>query len=469
MKSEDISIARSAQYSLGNTATNILFGFVSMYLMFFYTNVMGLSGTVAGSVFMVARLVDAFTDPLMGIIVDRTNSKRFGKYRPYLLFATPLMGILFVLMFTTPNLGMDMKIVYAYVMYILYSLAWTAVQTPYLAMHIILSPNVDKRTRLVGIVQGIGAIAGLFTSVLVIPMLNAFGGQTNPTSWVIVCIILTVIFLVLFYTGIAGTGKYDKYQPPLPLHTNTTVNNDTAAPKSKIKDQITAVVKNPALIIIIISYATDAFAMQIGGALNMYFFRYNLNGRTDLIPILGSIGLPLSFLVMIILPLCAKKYGKKSLIIFFEIMTSFFVLLLLFASPKLNIPLIMIASIGSSCMFGFTNTLARAAVYDSANYAEWKLGVRANGLISSTFTFMNKFSQAISALVMGILLDKTGYSAQAATQAPETLNAILYMKTLIPLAAYIITVAAMVFYPLNKAKEQQMSQELLERREAVTD
>jgi Na+/melibiose symporter-like transporter len=195
MKQTDISVGRSVQYSLGNVGTNILFIFISAYLMFFYTNVMGLSGAIAGSIFMVARLIDAFTDPLMGMIVDRTNTKRFGKYRPFLLFATPFMGIFFILTFRAPGMDTGMKIMYSNVTYILYSLAWTAVQTPYLALQIILSRDANKRTRMVAIIQGFGGLSSLCVSAGVIPLLNAFGGQTNPAAWGMVSIILTSVCL----------------------------------------------------------------------------------------------------------------------------------------------------------------------------------------------------------------------------------------------------------------------------------
>lgn len=105
-------------YSTGNFANNIIFMMVTLYVMYYYTNILGVSAAVAGTIFMVARLVDAVTDPLMGAIVDRTNTKRIGKYRPFITFGAPFLGIAFVLLFTTPNLSASGKVVYAYVSYI---------------------------------------------------------------------------------------------------------------------------------------------------------------------------------------------------------------------------------------------------------------------------------------------------------------------------------------------------------------
>jgi Na+/melibiose symporter-like transporter len=261
-------------------------------------------------------------------------------------------------------------------------------------MQIVLSPDVNKRARLVAVMQGVGGLAGIFSSIAVIPMLNAFGGQTNPAAWTMVSIVLTIVFIILFYFSTFWVKEYDAYEPP--------VQNQGIASVIKIGDQLKAVIKNVPLIIIIIGFATDSFAMQIGQALNMYFFRYNLDGRTDLIPILGTVGLPIAFGVMLVIPFVSRWIGKKWGIMVSEAGAILFTLLLLYAVPMHNIPLVMVSMIGISFMFNFTNTLSRAAVLDCANYAEWKFGVKVNGLISSTFTFINKVAQAVSALIMGV-------------------------------------------------------------------
>ena len=128
-------------YSTGNFANNIIF-------TYFYTNILGISPAMAGLVFMVARLVDAFTDPLMGIIVDKTNTK-IGKYRPWIIAGAPFLGIMFVLLFTAPNFSMTGKVVYAFITYIIYSLAWTIVQIPQLALPAILTNDIAKRKKLI--------------------------------------------------------------------------------------------------------------------------------------------------------------------------------------------------------------------------------------------------------------------------------------------------------------------------------
>lgn len=177
-------------YSVGNIANTALFNFVSMYIMFYYTNVLGISGKVAGSIFLVARLIDAVTDPLMGMIIDKTNTKRFGKYRPFIMFGAPILGAIFVAMFMVPDLSMGGKILYAYTTYILYSLAWTCVQIPQLALPIILSNNITKRAKIQAVFQALGNIGALAVTAFAIPMLNRFGGDGSAKAWSGVTIIL---------------------------------------------------------------------------------------------------------------------------------------------------------------------------------------------------------------------------------------------------------------------------------------
>ena len=105
-------------FSTGNIANCLIFNMVGLYIMYYYTNILGVSAAVAGTIFMVARLVDAFTDPLMGMIVDRTNTRRMGKYRPFITYGAPFLGIAFVLLFTTPNISPQGKVIYAYISYI---------------------------------------------------------------------------------------------------------------------------------------------------------------------------------------------------------------------------------------------------------------------------------------------------------------------------------------------------------------
>ena len=199
-------------YSTGNFANNIIFLMVGTYITYFYTNILGISPAMAGTIFMVARLVDAFTDPLMGIIVDRTNTK-IGKYRPWIIAGAPFLGIMFVLLFTAPNFSPVGKIAYAFVTYIIYSLAWTIVQIPQLALPAILTNDLAKRTRIQSIFQAFGSIASLIISAWALPILDKLGGQDNASAWFKFTVIFGTISAVIFILSAMSVKNVDVYDP----------------------------------------------------------------------------------------------------------------------------------------------------------------------------------------------------------------------------------------------------------------
>lgn len=444
-------------YSIGNIANTAIFMFVGTFIMFYYTNILGISATVAGTIFMVARVVDALTDPIMGMIIDRTNTKKFGKYRPYIMFGSPLLGIIFVVMFMAPDLSMNGKIVYAYTSYILYSLAWTCVQIPQLALPIILSNNTTRRTKIQAIFQAVGNIGNLAVTSLAIYMLGWFGGDGNKEAWFIVAVIFAIFSTIMFIISAMSVRKLDVYNP-------SQASKVASGEKISFKDRIKVITSNTALLMVLISFGTDSLAIQIGNGLNMYFFKYNMGEKQHLMGLLGWSTTIFSFILIGLVGWYVGKLGKKNGIIVAELLAIVAALGLLFV-PSHNTFLVMVFLIASLLIGAITNMLSRSAVLDSANYAEWKTGINGSALVSSTFTFVNKLSQAFGAFIMGYVLDFVGYAPNLAQQSPATLKAILYMKTLIPVFAFICSVVAMKFYPIDKKAEVEMEAFINDKRE----
>lgn len=444
-------------YSIGNIANTAIFAFVGTYIMFYYTNILGISATVAGTIFMVARIVDALTDPIMGMIIDRTNTKKFGKYRPYIMFGSPLLGIIFVVMFMAPDLSMGGKIVYAYTSYILYSLAWTCVQIPQLALPIILSNNVTRRTKIQAIFQAVGNIGNLAATSLAIYMLDWFGGDGSKESWFIVAVIFAIFSTIMFIGSAMSVRKLDVYNPAQASKVKSGEN-------IPFKQRMKVITSNTALLMVLISFGTDQLAIQIGNGLNMYFFKYNMGEKTHLMGLLGWATTIFSFILIGIVGWYVNKLGKKYGIIVAESLAIVAALGLLFV-PSHNTFFVMFFLIASVIIAAITNMLSRSAVLDSANYAEWKTGINGSALVSSTFTFVNKLSQAFGAFIMGYVLDFVGYNPNFAQQSEATLKAILYMKTWIPIFAFICSVVAMRFYPIDRKAEHEMEVFINEKRE----
>lgn len=435
-------------YSTGNIANTALFNFVGAYIMFFYTDIMGISATVAGTIFLVARLIDAITDPIMGMIIDKTNSKKFGKYRPYIIFGAPFLGVIFTVMFMVPDLSMTGKIIYAYTTYILYSLAWTVVQIPQLALPIILSNNVARRTKIQAIFQALGNIGALAVTALAIPMLDFFGGDKDPHAWAMVTTIFAVACTIIFILSAMSVRRMDVYNP-------VQAHKEKTEKKLTFKQKFSVITSNVALLMVLISFGTDQLAIQIGNSLNMYFFKYNMGDKTHLMQLINWALMIFSFVLIFIVDWYVGHLGKKNGIIVAESLAIVAAAGLLF-TPSTSTGMVMFWLISSSLIGAINNMLSRSAVLDSANWAEWKTGVNGSALVSSTFTFINKLSQAFGAFIMGYVLDFVGYNPNLAQQSEGTLKAILQMKTLIPIAAFVCSVIAMSFYPITKKKEAEM-------------
>src|SRR4030042_138564 len=171
---QKLSIREKIGYSLGDCAANFIFQTVMMFLLFFYTDVMGISPLVAGIIFLITRIFDAVNDPMMGAIADRTNT-RWGKFRPWVLWSALPFGIIGILMFTTPNLSAVGKIIYAFITYNLMMMIYTVNNVPYCSLTGVLTGNSVERTGLSQYRFIFSMLATLAVQSLSIPLVNSLG------------------------------------------------------------------------------------------------------------------------------------------------------------------------------------------------------------------------------------------------------------------------------------------------------
>lgn len=458
----DATKKEALQYSSGNVASNIFFMFIGSFLMLFYTDVMGISPIIGGTIFMTARLVDAFTDPLMGIIADRTNS-RWGKYRPYVIIGAPIFSALFIGMFIVPDIAIAGRIIYAYTIYILFSLGRTVVQIAYMSMTALVSPDPVKRGRWAAYKQGLGLIGVIIGMSLGLPLIQAFGGIANENAWMITAVIYAVLTTLIYWFAMRGTKKMD---PPRKITAKT---KDTAVVESgeyrkiNLKLQLKYIFGNLPLILLLIAFSTDSFAMQISTAIGVNFARYYL-GNANLFTIMALGGIvPMILMSFFVTPWAMKRFSKKSIIIFGEAM-AIIPLLIIYFLPRAAVMPIVGLSLLSPFFAGLSTCAIWASVPDCSDYAEWRYGGEAAGAAASTTTFLNKFAQALGALVAGVILERTGYIANAAVQNEAVMYGMLSAKTLIPIAGYVCSVIAMSFYALNSKKLKKVTEDLKKRR-----
>lgn len=184
------------KYSFGGIGSNLAFLIVMSYLTFFYTDIFGISTLTVASLMLISRFIDAFTDPFMGMLGDHTISK-MGKYRPWIIYGAPLLGVFVFLLFTAPALSPTMKVVYAYVIYIMYSLVSTVVNIPYHSLTPVMSEDPQQRTVIVTWKQGMSVIPQFIITIWALPMVDYFGG--GKQGWAIYGALIGIATTISFW------------------------------------------------------------------------------------------------------------------------------------------------------------------------------------------------------------------------------------------------------------------------------
>jgi len=437
---ETLKLKEKLGYGFGDLASTLIFATVTTFLMYFYTDIYGLSAAAVGSLFFVARMIDAVSDPLMGALADRTQS-RFGKFRPYILFGALPLGILAVATFTTPDLSETGKLIYAYVTYILLMMCYTVVNIPYSSLPTIMSACTKTRTQLASFRMFCGFFAMLIISGATLPLVNWLGEGDQQQGFQYAMVIFASLAVMLFILTFLLTKERIK-----PI-----------GQPASIKQDLKVVAQNKAWwILLVVGVLCFSFTMMPFGV-GMYYFRYNI-GNTDLATgffISGNIGMLVG---VVVTALTAKKLCKKQMMIYAQFCAALLVANFYWIGSDNHYLiyglffLVMVAQ-------GISVPIMWSMVADAADYCEWKQGKRVIGLTTSSVTFSHKFGMGISGVITGTILTTFGYQA-GAEQTEETLHGIVVMMSLLPAIGFMANAAVLSLYPINKAVGDKMQQEL---------
>lgn len=287
------------KYSFGGVGSNIAFLIAMMYLTFFYTDILGIAPEVIAGLMLVARVIDAVTDPLMGMIADHTRS-RFGRYRPWIIFTAPFMGIIIWLMFSAPALSPTQKIIYAYVTYIAFSLLSTMVNIPYHSLTPVMSDDPNQRTVVAISKQAMSIPSQLLIAVLGLPLVSAFdNGAVGWSRYGALCGVLATITMWLCAWG---AKKYDTMEL---VRGRETIS---------LAQQLKLIYRNRPLLMLMIAFGTDLIASAAVSAVNVHYFVYVL-GRQDLVSVVAMVNLLASLIIFALIPMLAKRFGKNGCIL----------------------------------------------------------------------------------------------------------------------------------------------------------
>jgi len=445
--STKISLKEKIGYGLGDTASNFYFQMFINFLLFFYTDIFGIPAAAAGTMFLVTRIWDAVNDPMMGVIADRTET-RWGKFRPYLIWIVIPIGIFGVLTFTTPNLSVTGKLIYAYVTYTFVMMAYTAINIPYSALMGVISPNSLERTSLSSYRFILAFVGAFIVQGLTLKMVEFFGkgnqAQGFQMAMVVYGILAGILFVVTFLTTRERVIPSQEQQTSL---------------KNDLRDLLN---NRPWVVLFFMGIFSLTYVIIRSGSI-MYYFKYYLEkeGLAPRFMVLGTIGVIAGVACTEFL---TKRLGKIKLYKIVMTISSLLTLAFYFL-PKDEIILIFALNILIATIMAPQAPLIWAMYADTADYSEWKNNRRATGLVFSAATFAQKMGIAIGGALAGWLLAWFGFQANV-TQTPEALTGIRLMMSIIPAVAGLLAVVAVFFYELDDKLMEKIEADLTARKNA---
>ena len=487
---QKVSMVEKVGYGLGDCSANLVFQMMMIYQTKFYTDVFGLEGAIAGTVMLVARIVDAFVDPTVGIMSDRTNT-RWGKYRPWVLWTALPFMVFYVLAFYNPGIeDKGLVALYATISYTLLMTMYSFNNTPYSSLGGVMSSDIKERTSITSVRFIFSTIAQFVVQGLTLPLVSKFSdGGDKSHGWLCTISLFAVIGLVFLVIVFFSTKE--RITPPAGQK------NDT---KQDIKDVLSSVPWRAMFVLTLLVFITLA---MWGSAMNYYFENYvdeaALFAFLDKIglvsaeakdtigyTILNAFGLVVSspdkayevgfgvfnmvgalvqfFGVILLSEFLANRYGKKRTFIVCLALTAIFTAMFYFPSRD-NIEAMFVLNFLKSLAYAPTVPLLWAMIADVADHSEYVNYRRATGFVFSGVVFALKAGLGVGGAVLGFLLSGFGYvSGSQVEQSDTAIQGIILSSSLIPAAFFFIGVIALFFYPISKEYNEKMQAELSARR-----
>ena len=473
--SEKLSITEKIGYSLGDLAANLVFQTLMTYLAYFYTDIYGLQADDATALMFIVGTIAAFGfNPIVGAIADRTKSK-WGKFRPWILWTAVPLGVISVLAFTTPDFSYKGKVVYAVVTYTLLLLLYASSNLPYSALSGVITGNMKERNSISSFRFVAVMFAQFFVQVFMLPIIIYAGEGDKAVGIEIVmtwlAIIGTILLLITFFTT-----------------------KERVIPKkeqeSTLREDFADLISNKPWVIMLILTTLTFISLAMKGGSYVYYFEnfidvsYLTNFISPILEFLTSVGINFfgndavsagfglfnagGIIFMIIgigfsKPL-ADKYGKRNVFGWFLFISTLFILLFYFLKPT-SIAFIFGAQILHGFFYGITIPLLWAMIADVADFSEWKNNRRATAIIFSAMMVGLKLGLTIGSSLVTQILSSYGYVANS--ELGQSSEAVLGTKLLVsvyPSIPFLIGVALLFFYEINKSMETQIELDLNQRR-----
>ena len=473
--SQKLSILEKFGYSLGDLAANLVFQTLMTYLAYFYTDIYGLNATDATAIMYIVGTVAAFSfNPIIGALADRTNSK-WGKFRPWILYTSVPLGLISVMAFSTPNFSYDGKVIYAVITYTLLLLLYASSNLPYSALSGVITGDMKERNSISSYRFVAVMFAQFFVQVFMLPIIIYAGAGDKAIGIEIVmtwlAIIGTIMLLITFFT------TKERIVP-------------TEEQKSSVFEDLKDLITNkPWLIMLILTTLTFISLAMKGGSYVYYFENYIDETRLTVFispildyltsveinffgndPVSAGFGLfnagGIIFMIFGIglsKPL-ADRYGKRNIFALFLFISTIFIILFYFFD-KSSVELMFGSQILHGFFYGITIPLLWAMIADVADYSEWKTNRRATAIIFSAMMVGLKLGLTIGGGLVVQILGNYGYEAnKELAQSEYVVQGVKLLVSIYPAIPFLIGIALLYFYEINKKMETQIEIDLRDRR-----
>ncbi|EEI70136.1 MAG: MFS transporter [Lentilactobacillus hilgardii] len=441
-----IPFHRMLAYASTDAAGNLLYTTVTTFILYYFTDVFGLSIAAAGTILLAARILDAFDAPIWGFIIDHTHTK-WGQSRPYWLWMAFPFAIFFVLMFWSPDLSATGKFWWALITYLLFGISYTGVGTPITSILPNLSNDSDQRIKL-NSTRSIGGMIGYFITATFTLSFVSFFGDTPQAGWRNTAIILGVIGFGLLMFAFSDTREINKPKKAV-----------------SILSSIKAAKSNWPWFILVLVFIFYWLGNASRTSVVVYYTQYNL-GHKEFASILNALVM-MQLIGMVAIPFLVKKFRKTYVLMAGMFLAALGQVLIAFTGQSfIGLSLAWsLASIGT----GISVTLPFAMLADTVDYGEWKNGIRASGFLTAIgSSFAIKMGSGLGGWAPSIVLARAGYKA-GAVQNDQVLSAIRFCISYLPAIFFVIGGLLILLYIKFERQEKGIRTTLLERRGSLNE
>lgn len=443
---EKLSLKEKIGYGMGDAGSCMIWSVLALYLTWFYTDVYGLDAGIVGTLFLVIRVFDAFSDPVMGAICDRTRT-RWGKFRPWLLWMAVPFGLGAVLMFTTPDLSMNGKIIYAWVTYLIMSLIYTAINIPYCSVAGVITLNQKERLGCLSWRFFLNGLATLIVSSSILPLTDWLGDGNRASGFQLTMMIMGGVATLMFLFCFSSIKER-----VVSIKTNDSLRKD-----------LNDIIKNDQWLLMISITFLNVFPAFIRGAVTIYYATYVMQASVGFITFFMALGVACNMLGSVIAKPLTDRFDKVKLFRIINIILGILSFALWFIDPHSLTSLLTLFIVINILHLIQSGPILWAMMSDVDDYGDWKFGKRLTGISFAGNLFMLKMGLAVAGAIVAWILSWTGYVANQAQQNPQTLQGIIMMFSLLPMVSYFFSAWIVRYFKLNNTFLEKIKVELAKR------